>query len=161
MMQDSAHSLFNEKTIKRLSSRISISNKQRKSAYEWLGLLESGSLDKEKRNYYRFALIVLQDILGYNIRTRLDHEKDHIEFPFRRSGNQGGVCIEVKGMSTKDLFASQPREKTEHRTPIRQTWDYIGTGNFDYGISTNYRHFVLIDKNHGLTKFHYIAFPIL
>jgi MmeI, helicase spacer domain len=157
-MTDSSHSLFNEKTVKRLCSNVSITNKQKRSAAEWIGLLESGALDKEKQNYFKFALVVLQDILGYDIRRRLDHEKWKVEFSFRGINDQGGVCIEVKGLLTKDLFSPQSREKMEHKTPIKQTWDYMGEGNFEHGIATNYMHFVLINKEHALTKFHRFNF---
>ena len=113
-MQDAAHSLFNDKTIKRLCSNITISNKQKRSANEWLNLLESGRLDKERQNYFRFGFVVLQDILGYDVRKKLDHEKGNIEFSFRDHDNQGGVCIEVKGTSTKDSFS--PQVQRQNRT---------------------------------------------
>ena len=111
-------------TIERLCSNVTINNKQKKSANEWLRLLESGVLSKEKVNYFRFALIILQDILGYPVRRGLEHEEDYVEFPFRDAGTKRGVCIEVKGTSTNDLFSDQHRDKPEHRTPIMQTINY-------------------------------------
>lgn len=68
------------------------------------------------------------------------------------------MCIEVKGTSTKDLFSNQNRDKPEHQTPIHQTWDYMGSGDFDYGIATNYRDFVLIDKKKGYSRYHLFDF---
>lgn len=50
--------LFNEKTIKKLCSNIEITTKQKKNAKEWIELLESKSLTKEKSNYFKFALYV-------------------------------------------------------------------------------------------------------
>ena len=68
VMQDQTHSLFNSKTIERLCSDILISKRQRDGANEWLHLLKAGSLYMETKNYFRFGLIVLQDILGYDVR---------------------------------------------------------------------------------------------
>jgi len=42
--------LFNPKTIKRLCSDIKISTTQKKAANDWLKLLESEQLEKEKQN---------------------------------------------------------------------------------------------------------------
>ncbi|MCJ7506367.1 Eco57I restriction-modification methylase domain-containing protein [Candidatus Bathyarchaeota archaeon] len=117
-------------------------------------MLETGALDKERQNYFKFALIVLQDILGYSIRKDLDFEAGNVEFSFRNPSTGKSVCIEVKGASTKDLFADQYRIRPERQTPIKQTWDYMGSSNFDYGIATNYRDFVLIDKSKGYSRYH-------
>ncbi|MGA7862263.1 MAG: TaqI-like C-terminal specificity domain-containing protein [Thermoplasmata archaeon] len=132
--------------------------KQTYNAREWLRLLESDALDKEKENYLRFAAIVLQGILGYSIQEDIHFEEGNVDFSFRNSSNQGGVCIEVKGTSTKDLFSEQNRLKPEHRTPITQTWDYMGSRNFDYGIATNYRDFVLIDRSKGYSRYYLFDF---
>lgn len=150
--------LFNEKTIKRLCSNVKITQKQKKNAKEWIELLESKSLSKEKSNYFKFALYVLRDILGYSIREDLDHEKAHIEFTFSDSSGKTILAIEVKGES-KDLFSEQSGYRKEQATPFKQTWDNMGRiGSIKYGICTNYRDFILIDKSKGYSKFHRFDF---
>lgn len=157
-MQVLQHALFNEKTVAKLCSTVTITPKQRKAARDWLSLLKSGALTEEKSKYFKFALYVLQDILGYEVKQDLKFEKGNVEFSFRNSSGVKGVCIEVKGTQTKNLFSSQHREKAGHETPIKQTWTYIGDGDFDYGISTNYDTFVLIDKSRGSSKYHLLNF---
>lgn len=158
LKSDPTHSLFNEKTIQRLCSDVTVTSKQRNSAKDWLEMLKSGSLTEEKSNYFKFAIYVLQDILGYSVKEKLKFEEGNVEFSFRNSDGIKGVCIEVKGTSTKDLFSQQHRTKAEHETPIKQTWDYMGSGDFDYGISTNYDTFVLIDRSKGYSKYHIFDF---
>ena len=119
-------------------------------------MLEAGVLDKEKANYFKFATIVLNDILGYQIREELRFEEDYVEFSFWNAFSNNGVCIEAKGTSTEDLFSKQYRDKPEHKTPITQTWDHIGRNNYDYGIATNYREFVLIDRIERVPKVSHI-----
>ena len=68
------------------------------------------------------------------------------------------MCIETKGTDNKDLFVIQHRSKKEHETPIKQTWDYMGKIGLDYGICTNYKHFVLITKEFGYSKYHFFNF---
>ncbi len=157
MTQDGSN-LFNARTLSKMSAEIEPTPEQVSSAEEWLGLLEAGALHKERKNYFRFGLLVLHGILGYSVTRELNFEEGNVEFSFRRSDNTGGVCIEVKGEETRDLFASQHREKPEHKTPIKQTWDYMGAGNFEYGIATNYRQFVLIDKAQGYARHHLFDF---
>ena len=156
-MQDPIHALFNQKTVQRICSDIILTDIQRKSAFKWLELLRSKALEDEKTNYIKFAHYILEDVLGYPI-NEIDHEKHRVEFSFRDQINNKGVCIEAKGTSVKDLFAPQHRVKREQETPIKQTWDLIGNGNFDYGITTNYKHFILIDKSKGYSKYHFFDF---
>lgn len=157
-VQEQIHALFGKKTIEKLCSTIRIEAGQEQASLEWLSKLESGELDKEKKNYFKFAIIVLKNILGYDINKDMDFEEANVEFSFRDHSTNKSVCIEVKGTATKDLFAVQNREKPEHQTPIKQTWDYMGASNFDYGIATNYRDFVLIDKSKGYSRYHLFDF---
>jgi len=157
-MRDTTHALFNPKTIKKLCSSITITSDQRKAANEWLGLLESDQLEKEKRNYFKFALIILKDLLGYPVKDEMGYEEGNVEFTFANKEGRKVVCFEAKGTEIKDLFAPQYRDKKEHSTPVKQTWDYMGSLNLDYGITTNYRDFVLIDKNRGTSKYHFFDF---
>ncbi|KAF6247115.1 hypothetical protein C6990_05390 [Nitrosopumilus sp. b3] len=153
-----ANDLFNPKTIRRLCSDVKISTKQKKAASEWLKLLESGQLEKEKQNYFKFGLIVLKDLLGYPVKEDMGYEEGNVEFTFSNNEGKKIVCFEAKGTKTKDLFAPQYRDKKEHSTPVKQTWDYMGILNLDYGIATNYEQFVLIDKGKGTSKFHSFHF---
>ena len=157
-MRETIHALFNPKTIKKLCSGITITSAQRKAANEWLGLLESGQLEKEKQNYFKFALIILKDLLGYPVKDDMGYEEGNVEFTFANKEGKKVVCFEAKGTETKDLFAPQYREKKEHSTPVKQTWDYMGNLNLDYGVTTNYQDFVLIDKNRGTSKYHFFDF---
>ncbi|MCH7559893.1 MAG: N-6 DNA methylase, partial [Thaumarchaeota archaeon] len=150
--------LFNPKTIKRLCSSVKISTAQKKASAEWLKLLESGQLEKEKQNYFKFALIILKDLLGYQVKEEMGYEEGNVEFTFADQKGKKIICFEAKGTKTKDLFAPQFREKKEHSTPIKQTWDYMGTLNLDYGVATNYGQFVLIDKSKGTSKYHIFNF---
>ena len=61
----------------------------------------------------------------------------------------------------KNLFSSQHRDKKEHETPIKQTWDYVGKNDLDYGICTNYTDFVLIDRSKGYSKCHFFDFTLI
>ena len=154
----SDEALFNPRTIARMSSAIKPTLKQKFNAQKWIDLLRSGELEREERNYLKFAVLILQGVLGYSVTEDLDFEEGNVEFSFRNPSGEGGVCIEAKGTATADLFAEQNREKPEHKTPITQTWNYMGSGNFDYGIATNYQYFVLIDKAKGYSRYHLFDF---
>ncbi len=151
------NALFNLKTIKKLCTNVTVTPTQRKAATEWLKLLEGGQLEREKQNYFRFALIILKDLLGYPIKEDMGYEEGNVEFTFSNKVGKKIVCFEAKGTGT-DLFSSQYREKKEHSTPIKQTWDYMGTLNLDYGVATNYKDFLLIDKSKGTSKAHFLDF---
>jgi len=153
----SYNTLFNKKTIQRLCSDVKLSDKQIESAKEWIDLLKENKLEDEKSNYPKFMQIVLQDILGYPIKE-IDFESDNVEFQFANSMEEKILCFEAKGTSTKDLHAIQHRAKKEHETPIKQTWDYMGSIGLDYGICTNYKQFILITKELGYSKEHIFDF---
>jgi hypothetical protein len=156
-MHNPEYMLFNNKTIEKLCENISINENQRNNAYIWLELLKSGKLNKEEKNYINFARRILENVLGYPADEELEFE-NNVEFSYWNRSSGKSICIEAKGLKTKDLFAPQYREKKEHTTPVKQTWDYMGQLNCDYGITTNYRHFVLIDKTKGYSKYHYFDF---
>ena len=149
--------LFNKKTLDRLISDIEISDKQKESSKEWLKLLEDNNLEDEKSNYPKFMSIILDGILGYPIKE-IDFETDNMDFQFSNKDGKKILCFEVKGTGTKDLHAIQHRFKKEHETPIKQTWDYMGSVGLDYGICTNYKEFILITKELGYTKEHKFDF---
>jgi type I restriction-modification system DNA methylase subunit len=160
ILQGDGHSLFNAKTLRRYSSSVSISSAQKNAAKEWLELLRNDKLVDETSNYLKFASIVLEKILGYPI-LQTEYETGNVEFLFSDATGRKIVCFEAKGTSTKDLFAIQYREKKEHETPIKQTWDYMGKNALRYGICTNYKHFVLIDRNKGYSRYHFFDFETI
>jgi len=150
--------LFNEKTIKRLCSNVMINQKQKSNANEWIKLLEAGVLNEETINYLKFASYVLRDILGYSQKTDIDFEKSNIEFIVKDSIGKDRLCIEVKGVK-QDLLSRQARTKKEQETPLKQTWDNMGRiGSIKYGICTNYKDFILIDKSKGYNTYHKFDF---
>lgn len=149
--------LFNQKTIQRLCQDVKLSSKQKIASKEWLKLLNDNKLEDEKKNYLRFGQIILQDILGYPMKE-IDFDSDYVEFQFSNPQGKKILCFEAKGTSVKDLFAPQYRVKKEHETPIKQTWDYIGSIGLDYGICTNYKDFILITKELGYSKYYKFDF---
>lgn len=159
-MQEQNATLFNPKTINRLCSSVTISSTQKRAALQWLGYLDNDQLRDERSNYLRFADLILDKILGYPIGTTL-YETDNVEFQFSDHGGKNVVCFEAKGTNTKDLFAIQYREKKEHETPIKQTWDYMGKNALKYGVCTNYRDFILIDRNRGYSDCHVFDFTTI
>ena len=150
--------LFSPRTVKGLCAGVEPSQRQRDAAENWMALLGAGELAGEQKNYLKFAKIVLADMLGYPIDDLL-FEKDRVEFQYRGNGDGGtGVCFEVKGTATRDLFAPQRRAKMEHYTPVKQLWDYMGSTGAGYGICTNYRRFVLLSRDTGTQKYYEFDF---
>ena len=150
--------LFSPRTVKGLCAGAKPNRQQREAAEQWLALLETGELASEQKNYLKFANIVLSDILGYPINDLVFEDK--VEFQYRGDNGDGGtgVCFEVKGTATKDLFAPQHRAKMEHYTPVKQLWDYMGSTGAGYGICTNYRRFILLSRETGTQRHHEFDF---
>ena len=121
--------------------------------------MKTNKLKDETKNYLTFANIVLDQILGYPI-DDIVHHNDNVEFQFRGTDGDRILCVEAKGTSTKDLFAPQHRTN-DHRSPIQQTWGYMGSINLEYGICTNYRLFVLITKERGTSRYHKFDFATI
>src|SRR3989344_172949 len=88
----------------------------------------------------------------------MDFEAGNIEFSFKNKLGKTVLGIEAKGTKTKDLFAEQKGYGEGQKTPINQLWTYMGKLNLDYGIATNYRDFVLIDRTKGSSTYHYFNF---
>lgn len=155
------NTLFNPKTIGRLISNVKITAKQKKSVNKWIEYLKSGKLENEKQAYIEFANIILKDLLGYDISLEgLKHEEENIEFLFKKEGNNL-ICFEAKGAKTKDLWAYQGRSKKSRETPVNQINSYMYDKVIPFGILTNYRLFVLFDRNEGSRKYHLIDFTEL
>lgn len=105
----------------------------------------------------RFATIVLEDILGYDS-EKMSHEENNVEFMYRFDNNTS-ICFEAKGTKTKDLFARQNYARKEQSTPIKQLWGYMADSEF--GVCTNYRDFILIIRDKGISKYHKFDFETI
>ncbi len=113
--------LFDKIKIKKLCNDIQITDEQRNAAKEWLNLLENNKLESEQQNRPKFEQIILQKILGFSVYDFVP-EKDGIDYTFSNLESGNSLCIEVKGTSTKDLFAYQDRGKKDKENPVTQTW---------------------------------------
>ena len=151
--------LLSSRTLERLCEDMVPTSEQRAAAEEWLALLDEGRLSGERTNHPRFSRIVLERMLGYDSGDIL-YEQGNVEFQYAPKGRTM-VCFEVKGTSTTDLFAPQHRPKKEHYTPIKQTWDYMGSSGAEYGICSNYRHFVLITRRFGYARYYMFDFEAI
>ncbi len=149
--------LFKEKTIVKLSKKINPTLKQKKAATEWIDLLERNMLTEEVNNYPRFMSIILSSLLGYDTKN-FDFESNNIEFLFKNAKSNDLICFEVKGTKTKDLWASQGRDKKTRSTPVNQIIDYMMKYEIPYGALTNYKYFVLFDRNKSYDKYHKFNF---
>jgi hypothetical protein len=145
-------------TKRPLKDYVKITPLQSSAAYQWIEYLESGKLEDEQENYLLFASIILEKILDYKIEN-IEFENG-VEFQIKNSKGRRVLCFEAKGTSTKNLFSTQHRDKREHKTPIKQTWDYMGEDNLDYGVCTNYKHFILIDKIMAIKNIIYLTLRI-
>jgi len=157
LMNNHEKELFEKKTIEKWSKKTHVSQEQMEIAHKWIDWLEKGELEDETKNYLKFANNILDKILGFPI-DDIKHNEDNEEFQFTDSSGVKILGIEAKGTKTKDLFKIQHGYKKEHETPIKQTWNYMGENALEYGICTNYRHFVLITKTFMLKKYHIFDF---
>lgn len=144
--------LFNPKTIEKYCKNIELTIEQKNTAKEWLKLLEENKLEDEKTNYVNFYQTILHDILGYD-KNDIIFEKNDVEFQIKNKSGNSVLCIEIKGTKTFNLYDDQHRYKEQHRTPINQTHFYMWKINLDYGLCTNYRKFILLDRNKGTYEF--------
>jgi len=155
------NSLFKEATIKRLVSDVKLTAKHKKAVNKWLEYLKNQKLENEKQAYIEFANIILKDLLDYDISLEgLKHEEENIEFLFKKEGNNL-ICFEAKGAKTKDLWAYQGRSQKSRETPVNQINSYLYDKIIPFGILTNYKLFVLFDRNEGSKKYHLIDFTEL
>ena len=134
--------LFSPKTITRQCNDVVFTESQKMFAIEWLDMLESGKLEREAPNYYNFIDKILVGVLKYD-KGRIKHHEDNIEFQVTDKSGNKVLCIEAKD-STADLYKYQRYGKEDKKTPILQTWSYMGMDGRKYGICTNYNKFILI-----------------
>ena len=150
--------LYNPKTIEEEIQKETISQEQKTRANEWLKLINDGTLENEETNYIRFQNILLRDILNFPEKEiEKGFEKKDVEYSFV-DDEKTFVCIEAKGTKTTDLFARQSGRTKDQETPVIQTHTDMGRFPSVYGICTNYNNFVLVTKEHALTKCHRFSF---
>ena len=145
-------SLFSHKTIAKKCEDIDITDNQKKSALKWIDMIEKGKLDDEKSNYINFYQIILHDILGYD-ENDIKYEKNNVEFQIIDGVGKTILCCEIKGTRIKNLSANQHYSKKELRTPINQTHYYMYKLNLDYGLCSNYKQFILLDRDKNTYEF--------
>jgi hypothetical protein len=148
--------LFGQKTIEKMCFNLSVTPKQTKACKEWLDLLKNDSLKEETKNYLRFAQIIMDDLLGYPIKS-MEHEEKNVEFSFNDDNGKTLIIVEAKG-TEQNLFESQHREKKDQETPIDQLWSYMSREAIPFGIATNYSEFVLLHYAKGNKKHHIFKF---
>ncbi len=119
-------------------------------------MLENEELKSETGSYYNFVKIILVGILQYK-ENRLKHNEDNVEFQATDENGEKVLCIEAKGSDT-DLYRYQSYGKADKKTPILQTWSYMGMDGRKYGICTNYNKFVLMIKAGGYERQHVFDF---
>jgi len=149
--------LVNPVTLEKKIEEITVTKKQLKIAKEWLSMLKKGELKEEEINYFRFGTLLLRDVLGYPERE-IDFNVKHVEFSFKDKNGKYKVCFEAKGTKTKDLSARQNYKKGEQRTPIHQTLSNMFRFPSDFGVTTNYREFILFKLTEGIEKRHKFDF---
>ncbi len=99
-MDNFSSSIFNEKTIKKLTQDIVLTKEQKEQTAKWIELIEKGQLKGEADQYLIFANIVLDKILGYDI-NKIIHNKNDVEYQYADSSGKKVLCIEAKGTRTK------------------------------------------------------------
>ena len=148
--------LFNQKTIEKHAESVIPVKKQIESAYEWLNMLKKNELEDEERNYNYFYELILRDVLGYD-RENIIHHQDNVEYQIKGKSGKSILCMELKGTKTKDLYAEQHRYKEHQRTPISQTHYYMWKIGLDYGVCSNYRKFIMLDKDKVAYEFDFMS----
>ncbi|MBI1662680.1 MAG: hypothetical protein IS860_04135 [Nitrosopumilus sp.] len=151
--------LYSLKEIKKRYSDIEMTEKQRNAVKEWLVLLDNNQLQKEEENYPNFMNIILRDLLSYpETEIQKGFEQNNVEFSFKDKDDKTVVVFEAKGTKTKDLFSKQDYGKKEQETPIIQTLTYMARIPARFGVTTNYKKFVLLDASEGDSKCHRFDF---
>ena len=151
--------LFNNKIIKEFVNNISVINKQKSHAEEWLKKLQSGKLKNEASSVADFKYCVLVSILGYDP-DHIIQEHERADFAIKDKEGNNLIAVEIKGSET-NLFKKQYRNNKEHETPIKQTWDHMGKINSKYGVCSNFNKFVLLTKSYGYRRYYEFDFEVI
>ena len=151
--------LYNENTIKKEFQNIEPTRRQKSIVFEWIQKLKKNELEKEVQNYDIFRDKILVELLGYPI-EEIKFEEKNVEFSIKDIKSITHVVFELKGTKTKDLFARQHYGKEEQWHPVMQTNSNMQrfAPPAKYGVCTNYRDFVLLDRDLGITKCHRFTF---
>ena len=148
--------LFNKIVIKKLCSKIELTDLQKKSALDWIKMLENNELNNEQTKQHLFEIFILKNILGFE-QIELPREENEIDYTMNYPGFKRSICMEVKGTKTENLFKTQTKTDKTRENPVIQVYTYMSYG-FDYGVVTNYNKFILITKNTQLVKTHRFNF---
>ena len=148
--------LFNQKTIEKHAESVTLVKKQIESAHEWLNMLKNNELEDEVSNYNNFYELILRNVLGYERENIINH-KNNVEYQIKGKSGKSIICMELKGTKTKDLNADQHRYKEHQRTPISQTQFYMWQLGLDYGVCSNYRKFIMLDRNNVTHEFDFMS----
>jgi len=116
--------LFDKITIKKICSKITLTQDQKDAAMEWIGLLDAKKLVAEKQSQPKFEQIILQRLLGYSLYDYTP-EVDGIDYVAKIPSSDKTICIEVKGQD-QGLQDYQDRDTKNKQTPLAQTWTYVG-----------------------------------
>lgn len=151
--------LYNENTVKKEFKNIEPTRRQKAIVFEWIQKLKNNELEKEKQNYDIFRDKILVELLGYP-REEIKFEEKNVEFSIKDIKSTTHVVFELKGTKTKDLFARQHYGKEEQSHPVMQTNSNMQrfAPPARYGVCTNYKEFVLLDRDLGITKCHRFTF---
>lgn len=151
--------LYNEEVIKKKFSNIELNTKQKVIADEWISKIKNKELEKEVENYDVFKETILVDLLGYP-RELIKFEQKDVEFSITDVKGITHVVFEAKGTKTKNLFARQNYGKKEQEHPVIQTVSDMQrfAPPAAYGVCTNYKDFVILDRELGITKCHIFDF---
>ena len=148
--------LFDDITVKKICSKITLTQDQKDAAMEWIGLLDAEKLVAEKQSQPKFEQIILQRLLGYSLYDYTP-EVDGIDYVAKIPSSDKTICIEVKGQN-QGLQDYQDRDTKNKQTPLAQTWTYVGYGH-DYGVCSNFREFILVTSAGTKTihKFNFLS----
>lgn len=143
--------MFTSHVVDNVISNVVLKERHIDGAKSWLGLIKNHDLDVETQSYPHFMSIMLGNIFGITACNKqapyFIYEEDFSEFVIKNNLDRGTCCIEAKGM-IQNLDKPQARE--DKKTPIGQTWRYVtDKEEREFGICTNYRHFVLMAKKSG------------
>lgn len=151
--------LYNKDTIKNEFKNIEPTRRQKSIVFEWIQKLKNNELEKEVQNYDIFREKILVELLEYP-NEEIKFEEKNVEFSIKDIKSTTHVVFELKGTKTKDLFARQHYGKEEQWHPVMQTNSNMQrfAPPARYGVCTNYKDFVLLDRDLGITKCHRFTF---
>lgn len=154
------NTLFNQKRmkslIKKYENQLKVYDPSSDPITDWINRLEEGSLKDEKSNYDNFSTIILNRLLGYDIKDykheiALGHEGRPVEYVLLKDTVKYVVC-ELKGTKTADLN----RRYGRNQSAIEQVTNYATIlEETQWAMVSNYDEFRLFSPS---SKEKYISF---